>query len=532
MNRDESIALYDEKERDPSKRREKWNAWARERLAEKKRLQESGEWEDVKKQEEWKRQSSVNFSNHPFKFHADFHDFLFPAYACFDGALFENGADFSNAVMNEGADFIAVTFGGDSHFKNTRFKAPATFSKTTFERMANFSEAKFCELVKFTDTTFSGWADFSKAIFSKEADFGVRVFSKKSKFDDAIFKERVDFKRAHFGTSNPNLAEEEEAGEVSFFQTEFKKSADFKGAQFYVKKADFRAIQAERFFSLNSVKFHHCVPDFVQAHFQEAPLLEHFKIPLKRPTNIDKIAKEVLKKEKSELPPRYRALKRLALQGNDHEREQDFFAAELLSLRGVEDFPRGKGAERYWGGKFYQWLSDFGRSAFIPLRLWLITIALSFSIYAFDHWLNLTVNIWGWFIVALIVGIWGMIMVYFVPVKRMRMMLVLLASTLFLLLPLWATASCVSGSKDNSALTEAMLLSLKNAFVALPINMNERTNQLYACLYGVEKSPLSGTVSTPIIPDGVATLGIVQTLFSAVVIFLFLLAVRAKFRIK
>lgn len=440
MNRDESIKKYLEG-------RDEWNSWARTMLEEKERLQESREWEDVTKQNEWKQLSSVNFSGHPFENYADFGNFLFPAYACFNEAIFNEGAAFDEANFIEAADFVKVEFkNGNAYFKNTPFNEP----------------------VKFWEATFEEKADFSKAIFSKEAYFGVHVFSKGAKFDDAIFKERADFKRAHFGTSNPNLAEEEEeAGEISFFQTEFKKSADFEGAQFYVTKADFRAMQVERYFSLNKVTFHHCVPDFVQAHFQEAPLLEHLTIPLKRPAN-------TTEGEKKELPARYRALKRLALQGHDHEREQDFFAAELLSLREVEDFPRGKGAERYWGGKFYEWLSDFGRSASLALAWWCFSTVFFANIY------------------------------------------LLFSNT---------KAAC---AEDVSRGFAPLFLSLKHAFIALPTSVNERTNQLYACLYGKEQS----TTLIPIIPDGVAALGITQTLFSAVVIFLFLLAVRAKFRIK
>lgn len=268
MNRNESIKFYEE-ERDPSKRREKWNAWARKMLDEKKRLEESGEWEDVTKKNEWKQLSSVNFSGHPFENYADFGNFLFPAYACFDEAIFKEGAAFDEATFNGRGDFWKVQFkeNGNAYFKNTLFN----------------------ESVKFWEATFEKKADFSEAIFTKDANFCTKVFREGANFSNAIFKERVDFKRAHFGTSNPNLAEEEEAGEVSFFQTEFKKSADFEGAQFYVTKADFRAIQAERYFNLNNVTFHHCVPDFVQAHFQEAPLLEHFKItPPVTPSNEEK----------------------------------------------------------------------------------------------------------------------------------------------------------------------------------------------------------------------------------------------------
>lgn len=36
---------------------------------------------------------------------------------------------------------------------------------------------------------------------------------------------------------------------------------------------------------------------------------------------------------------RWRALKRIAVQAHDHERELDFLAEEIKSLRGVRDWP-------------------------------------------------------------------------------------------------------------------------------------------------------------------------------------------------
>ena len=61
----------------------------------------------------------------------------------------------------------------------------------------------------------------------------------------------------------------------------------------------------------------------------------------------------------------------------------------------------------------------------------------------------------------------------------------------------------------------------------------------YGCLYGIHTTanitvPPGQLPSSffPVIPDGIAFLGLVQILFSAVLIFLFLLAVRNHFRIK
>lgn len=383
-----------------------WNTWAWDMLNEKERLKESGDWEHEAVQTTWYADAKADFRGHVFEDAVDFSGFIFPA------------------------DTI--------------------FRKSKFLLLADFSNAKFMRDVDFAKSSFLEWVDFKESIFATAA-----VFSK------AVFAAEIFFDRACFGNLNTK------AGDVIFLQTAFKSYATFKGAQFYVKKADFRAMQVERYFSLNKATFHHCVPDFVQAHFQEAPLLEHLTIPLKRPAN-------TTEEEKKELPARYRALKRLALQGHDHEREQDFFAAELRSLRWVEDFFVFKNAGRWWGGLLYQLLSNFGRSIFLPFFWWIASIILFMRLYDTKS-------------------------------------------------PL--ITSCAAGIDRHFA---PLFLSLKHAFIALPTSVNERTNQLYACLYGREQS----TTLIPIIPDWVAALGIVQTLFSAVVIFLFLLAVRAKFRIK
>ncbi len=235
-------------------------------------------------------------------------------------------------------------------------------------------------------------------------------------------------------------------------------------------------MKCESFFSLRGVTFGEA-PDFVQAHFSEAPMLDASHYPDKA------------------LPgeaPRWRALKRLAVQGHDHEREQFFFAQEIKSLRGETDWPlprpwnfwKGKpvwqGGARYWFGLFYQWFSDFGRSMVRPVLWWCCLIAVFALVYLGQHYVWAASN-------------------YTPPLE------------------------CVKG-ETSDPLVSAIFLAVHKGSVA-GLGGSEKLAQAYACLYGEERG-------APIIPDAVAFAGMAQTLLSAALIFLFLLAVRNHFRIK
>ena len=237
------------------------------------------------------------------------------------------------------------------------------------------------------------------------------------------------------------------------------------------------AIKGESFFSLSGVTFVEA-PNFEQAHFAEAPMLDNSRFP-----------REALPGTTA----RWRALKRLAVQGHDHEREQFFFAQELKSLRGETDWPlprlqnlfrRGEpvwqNGARYWFGLFYQGFSDFGRSMVLPVLWWCGFTALFALVYLGQHYVWATNN--------------------FTP-------------------PL----ECVKGEASDP-LDSAIFLAVHKGSVA-GLGGSEKLTQTYACLYGEERG-------APIIPDAVAFAGMAQTLLSAALIFLFLLAVRNHFRIK
>ncbi len=87
--------------------------------------------------------------------------------------------------------------------------------------------------------------------------------------------------------------------------------------------------------------------------------------------------------------------------------------------------------------------------------------------------------------------------------------------------------ACIYAYGSDGPWQPAFLLSLHKSLPALS-SVSGGLPGLYTCLYGVA----SCEPFRPIIPDSVAVLGITQTLFSAAMIFLFLLAVRNRFRVR
>lgn len=89
---------------------------------------------------------------------------------------------------------------------------------------------------------------------------------------------------------------------------------------------------------------------------------------------------------------KFRKLKSMALAANDHEKDGEFFAGEMLAKRGFE-------TDSFFGLLFnaiYWWLSDFGQSFVRPL-LWLGASYLAFAaacLYLIRDTLTLTDRLW------------------------------------------------------------------------------------------------------------------------------------------
>ena len=454
-----------------SQGKDAWNAWAYNLL---EHREESKAWNETAKADFTLCNLGV----------ADFSEFIFPgdvlfaratfkSAATFQKAKFTGSARFEGATFKESAGFEGAIFKGNTGFTEATFEDSAWFEKATFEGVARFQKAKFTGSARFWKATFSGNTVFREATFKSVATFREATFKSVATFREAAFKGDAGFTDATF-EGNAGFEGATFKGAALFGLSTFERPTNFYSATFHAE-TDFKAVQGNSVFTMADAEFME-VPDFQQASFVEVLRLDNVKIEPQL-SRRDKL-KAFFTKGDLEKEGRWRALKRLATQGHDHASEQLFFRGELLARRGVTDKYRHLA---FWLGMFYQLFSDFGRSLMRPL-LWWVTGILVFAARYLSHHPGSS----GWWL-----------------------------------------SECIAGS--SKPWVSALGLSVHKSLPAVSgFGFGDKLPQFHACLYGVE----SENPFRPIIPDEVAFLGVLQVLFSAVMIFLFLLAVRNHFRIR
>lgn len=323
----------------------------------------------------------ARFSEARFEGFASFSGATFWDVTVFDGAMFEGGAglssDFRNnvvfwdAVFSENVSFQWSSFSGRAQFGGTNFsnakasfkyavfKDGADFSNITFGKTANFDNVSFMDEADFRDVTFKGGSAFKYTNFEKLASFSRSTFEEFCDFSGANFKDEVWFSTASFN------------GDIRFHSTTFCKSAFFRDTTFGPEqaRADFTGTKADRVFDLTGAHFRE-TPNFSQADFKQAPDLDGVYFPLP--------SAEPLTSGDHDLIPKYRALRRMAIQGADYEREQMAFKGELRSRRWVEDTWRHPSL---WLGILYDLAADCGRSVGRPFAIWLTSIFVFAILY-------------------------------------------------------------------------------------------------------------------------------------------------------
>lgn len=214
-------------------------------------------------------------------------------------------------------------------------------------------------------------------------DFRNADFEDTADFNDLAFPGTADFAGATF------------RGGAVFTQVQYQGATNYDSAHFR-QAASFKAVQGKEgsSFSLAEARFDE-VPDFIQAHCQEAPWLDNVRVQHKPLQSFWTVKRD------KDLAARWRNLKRLAIQAHDHQREPDFFAQELKAQRWSEDFPfpwwwkdadgkRGwlpnwpNGAQ-YWLGVLFQLFSGFGRSMLRPLLWWALLVVLFAGVNLDQH---------------------------------------------------------------------------------------------------------------------------------------------------
>jgi len=523
MNKEESLALF-------AKGRDAWNAWAKKMFDEREALEADGAWvegpTDADRNEAtraWHAAAAADFSKHVFRSRADFSGFVFRGDARFNGATFKGNVLFDKATFAGDAWFNEATFTGDALFNEATFTGGEGFDTATFTGNACFSAATFTRDARFQRATFKGdaWfneatftdAGFGRATFAGQAWFGEATFAGQAWFHEATFAGQAWFHEATF-TRSAVFEKATFTGAVLFGAATFTDDARFSQAVFegfgafdrakFARSANFRAVEAKSMFSLAGATFLE-VPDFIQAHFAEAPRLDDSRIEPWRfwPITLARVKARVA--DNPDLAARWRALKRLAIQGQDHAREQAFFKGELKARRWSEDKPWHA---VFWFGVFYQLLSDFGRSPWRPLCWWGLSVLFFAILYLGQHPVLAKDRLSGisWALQRL-TGSGG---------EAPRL-------------------TCVAGPGEHWVAALNLSVSKGLLFPGLvPIN---KLNQIHACLFGIhpidaaQPSQLPDSFS-PVIPDGIIALGFIQYPLSAVLIFLFLLAIRNHFRIK
>ena len=432
MTRDESIALFQECENTRAKARavalaegrseseaediahnaakDHWNAWANGLIAERNAMEEDGRWASEVEKQAWLSRATVDFSFclfHSKNLISEKKDTearavaqkkaakakrnvesiqLNGVSACFDNFRFPWKALFSSACFTGDASFYRADFSGIALFDDSDFFCFADFSIANFSSAVSFDDATFTRKAYFLGATLGGDAalkrakflenvSFSNAAFSRKVHFDNATFSRDAYFDDAIFSRNVFFCKSTFGPK----------GSPYFRLATFEQIAQFDDAIFQ-GKADFTGVLVKRTFSIARATFER-VPDFIQAHFEEAPRLDNMRVSLSQRLEL------LNEREACDLFARWRALKRLAIQAHDTDRELEFNAQEICAERAASYWPipvrlqdekKWLEAIRSFFGWLYGFFSNYGRSLFRPSVAWAIGIAVFAAFYLID----------------------------------------------------------------------------------------------------------------------------------------------------
>ena len=553
-----------------------WNDWASAMLALKKTLEEAAEWAanalshgENADTRLWLALATAEFSTldrrHTFTDFARFFDLVFTAPTSFEGATFSSRAGFDRATFCGDALFRDATFSAFTSFEGATFSHTASFAGTTFFGAASFDGGTFSASASFEGGTFSQDASFSYATFAGTAFFSGATFSGKGRFEQATFsghgvvfaratfRVRASFERTTFsgetffghGTfcgdaqfegatfSGPTfMGDVRFGGDVDLAQAKFEGSMALDGSVFEAG-ASFEAVDSDAAFSLADVTFRQ-VPSFIGATFKGTLRLDNVATPRYRLTlgwTPDRNASA-----------HFRELKRRAEEAQDRDRELEFFAQEIRTGRfhasalvpswRQEAAPQGTAQRRvfsrvplptwerialpswlpkvwswrFWFGLAYGAFSNFGRSLWRPTLVWL-ALLLGFAVfYLGQHE--------------------GQQQTGNKPDS--------IAAYLTTARTAWAKPpQCTAASNpllaNTNVVQEALFLSASNALIVFNIGRGDASRRTYGCLYGFEQG---GQQGPPIVPYRVAVASTLQTLASAILIFLFLLAVRNLLRLK
>ena len=409
----------------------------------------------------------------------DFSDYPFPCSISFSGSTFGYGSVlFAGANFADGnVSFCGAAFGnGDVSFVGANFgKGNVSFNGANFgDGDAIFMGAAFGEgNVSFGGATFGdGDVLFMGTIFR-----GGNVYFVGTHFGNGyvrfvgttFFRGTVSFTRAKFGDGVLVL------DGVNFRSSTVVASGMVVAGNLNIdshfpEKVDFTGLDVKGIASFSGSRFAK-VPDFSHAKFDRPPEVAGMVVPrpmLEGWNSLASDARDVAK---------FRKLKAMALAANDHEKDGEFFAGEMLAKRGTETTSR----TGLLFNTLYWKISDFGQSFTLPVW-WMFRAFLLFAA------LNVAV------------------------------------------ISLGMPATLASIASRFEAIVFSAFLSLKNTIPLLGSLFRfapapEEHASWFQRYYDTLKDH-------PATVDWLISLGVVESILGGVLLFLFLLALRNRFRLK
>lgn len=184
----------------------------------------------------------------------------------FEKLFWEEFERMNEDPKSEALDFTMFIFPTYVDFEGREFKKPAIYRRCQFSKIVYFGRAKFLEAADFRDSKFSKGAGFGGAKFSKMTSFERSKFLELADFYGAVFSGSASFSYAKF-SKVANFMDAKFTREVAFSHATFSGSADFLNGKFS-GEARFNGVWFKGCGLFNNATFSASV-DFSHAGFSE-----------------------------------------------------------------------------------------------------------------------------------------------------------------------------------------------------------------------------------------------------------------------
>ncbi len=179
----------------------------------------------------------IDLSNVSFDKIVNFSMLIFPIDVSFKNTIFFEGVDFNKAAFYKSADFSGTQFRKEADFKRARFCRSADFFVANFQKNVSFMSTIFAGTTdintnpNFTGTTFSGVANFMNVTFSDVAVFSNINFKHEAHFADSVFSKPAYFAESKF-SKRADFYKVKFLNGAWFSNTKFRKDVSFDEAKF------------------------------------------------------------------------------------------------------------------------------------------------------------------------------------------------------------------------------------------------------------------------------------------------------------